>query len=297
MENYPNLLQCIGNTPIVELKVIDFKENLKRNNHLLLKLEGFNPTGSLKDRPAYWMILNAEKQGQIKPGNRLLEATSGNMGIALSMIAAQKKYPLTLIMPDSQSTLRQEAMRTFGADIVLTPQSGGMELSRDVADQMARDGKGFYLNQFDNPANLNAHFWGTAPEIWRQTQGKITHCLACLGSSGTLMGTAKFLKEKNPNIQIIAITPDSNGHIPGIRKWEKNYIPGIFNAHLIDQSIEIPLSLAEENRRLLAKEEGIFVGTSSGAALAAMRHIAQHQNNATILMIAADRGEKYLNAV
>ncbi len=295
MEKYKSLLDCIGNTPLVELQAIDFKENLERNNRLLLKLEGFNPSGSLKDRPALRMIERAEEEGKIRPGEPLIEATSGNMGMALAMITSQKNYPLTLVMPESQHTLRQEALRAFGAKIVLTPASGGMELSRDIARQMAEEKKGFWLNQFANPHNVEAHFLGTAPEIWEDSHGKITHCVACLGSSGTLMGTASFLKNQNPNIQIIAVEPQVGGHIPGIRKWSKAYIPLIFKQNYVDKRHEVELSVAEENRRLLAEKEGIFVGTSAGAALFVLRETAKHLKNATLVMIAADRGEKYLH--
>ncbi len=295
MKHYPKALDFIGNTPLVELQSIDFKENSARGNHLLMKLEGFNPSGSLKDRPALKMIEEAEKIGKIAPGTPLIEATSGNMGIALAMIACQKKYPLTLVMPESQNTLRQEAMRTFGAEIVLTPTSGGMELSRDIARQLALQKNAFLLDQFANPANTLAHYLTTAPEIWNATNGNITHCFACLGSSGTLMGTAKFLKEKNPNIQIIAIQPQDHGHIPGIRKWAANYVPKILNTSRIDAFVDVHLSAAEDNRRALALKEGIFVGTSAGATLCAMRQIAKTTENATLIAIAADRGEKYLH--
>ena len=295
MENYPKPLDLIGNTPLVELQAIDFKENSARGNHLLMKLEGFNPSGSLKDRPALKMIEEAEKSGQITAGTPLIEATSGNMGIALAMIACQKKYPLTLVMPESQSTLRQEAMRTFGAEIVLTPTSGGMELSRDIARQLSSQKGAVLLDQFANPANAAAHYLTTAPEIWRATGGTLTHCLACLGSSGTLMGTAKFFKEKNPKIQMIAIQPQTQSHIPGIRKWARDYVPKLFDETLIDDFFDVHLSAAEENRRLLAIDEGIFVGTSAGATLYAMRHLARNLQNATLVAIAADRGEKYLH--
>lgn len=295
MQHYPHALDLIGNTPLVELQSIDFKENSIRSNRLLMKLEGFNPSGSLKDRPAFKMIEEAEKKGQITPGTPLIEATSGNMGIALAMIACQKKYPLTLVMPESRNTLRQEAMRTFGAEIVLTPTAGGMELSRDIARQLSIQKGHFLLDQFANPANVAAHYLTTAPEIWNATRGELTHCLACLGSSGTLMGTARFLKEKNKNIQIIAIQPQTHSHIPGIRKWTQNYVPQILDMRYIDALVDVHLSAAEENRRSLALNEGIFVGTSAGAVLYAMRQISQKLENATLIGIAADRGEKYLH--
>ena len=281
----------VGNTPLVRLKRIPGNTS----NTLLAKLEGNNPAGSVKDRPALYMIKRAEQRGLIKPGDALIEATSGNTGIALAMAAAVRGYRMILVMPENQSIERRQTMRAFGAELVLTAKEGSMELARDTAEKMRDEGKGIILDQFANPDNPLAHYEGTGPEIWRDTQGRITHFVSSMGTTGTIMGCSRFFKEQSSNIQIIGVQPEEGAQIPGIRKWPQAYLPKIYNGKNVDSLEYVSQSAAEEMTRRLAREEGIFCGISSGGALAVALRISQRVENATIVFIVCDRGDRYLS--
>jgi len=285
------LEQFVGNTPLVRLQRIPGKTS----NVLLAKLEGNNPAGSVKDRPALSMVLGAESRGLIKPGATLIEATSGNTGIALAMVAAMRGYRMLLVMPESQTAERVQTMRAYGAELVLTPKAGGMEAARDIAERMRVEGKGVILDQFANPDNPLAHYRGTGPEIWRDTDGRITHFVSAMGTTGTIMGVSKFLKEKNPAIQIIGAQPDEGSQIPGIRKWPPAYLPKIFDASRVDRTENVSQADAEHYARRLAREEGIFGGISSGGACAVAMRLSQSVENAVIVFVVCDRGDRYLS--
>jgi len=292
---YPTIEQFIGNTPLVRLQRIPARDGVAATNVILSKLEGNNPAGSVKDRPAMSMISRAEARGDIRPGDTLIEATSGNTGIALAMAAAIKGYKMVLVMPDHLSVERRQTMRAFGAELVLTPQKIGMEGARDTAERLKIERKGTILDQFANPDNPLAHYLGTGPEIWRDTAGKITHFVATMGTTGTIMGTGKFLKEKNPNIRIIGVHPADGANVPGIRKWPEAYLPKIFDRSRVDRVLEVTQPESEEMTRRLASEEGIFAGISSGGGLAAAVKIAKEVENAVIVHIVCDRGDRYLS--
>jgi cysteine synthase B len=281
----------IGNTPLAQLKRLVSPSM----GQVLLKLEGNNPAGSVKDRPAYSMIKRAEERGDIKPGDTLIEATSGNTGIALAMVAAMRGYKMILIMPENQSLERRQTMKAFGAELILTSKEGSMELARDTALNMQAEGKGVVLDQFGNPDNPRAHFEGTGPEIWRDTQKKVTHFISSMGTTGTIVGTSKFLKQMNPNIQIIGVQPEEGAQIPGIRKWPEAYLPKIFTKENIDEVINVSQPNAETTARRLASEEGIFCGASTGGALFVALSIAKKNPDAVIVSIACDRGDRYLS--
>lgn len=288
---YPTIEHFVGNTPLVRLQRLPGQTS----NTILAKLEGNNPAGSVKDRPALSMIQRAEERGEINPTDTLIEATSGNTGIALAMVAAIKGYRLVLIMPENMSVERRMLMKAFGAEIILVSKEGSMEAARDLAFQMERDGKGKVLNQFDNPDNPEAHYQGTGPEIWRDTQGRVTHFISSMGTTGTIMGTARFLKSVNPDIQIVGVQPAEGASIPGIRRWTEAYLPKIYKASQVDRVIDISQREAEETTRALAKREGIFAGISSGGAIAAALQIAKEVENAVIVVIVCDRGDRYLS--
>ena len=292
------LAHAVGNTPLVGLQRLstpDGRPLSARGNVVLAKLEGNNPAGSVKDRPALSMISRAESRGTIRPGDMLIEATSGNTGIALAMAAAMKGYRMTLVMPENQSLERRQAMRAYGADLVLTPKSGGMEAARDVAEQMVRDGKGLMLDQFANPDNPLAHYEGTGPEIWRDTEGNVTHFVSSMGTTGTIMGVSRYLKEQNASIRIVGCQPDEGSQIPGIRKWPEAYLPKIFEKSRVDELRYVSQADAEVMTRRLAVEEGIFAGISSGGAIHVALSLAQELNNAVIVAIICDRGDRYLS--
>ncbi len=293
--NWKTLEDFVGNTPLVQLKRIPGAENVRRNNVILAKLEGNNPAGSVKDRPALAMITHAEARGRIKPGDTLIEATSGNTGIALAMAAAMRGYRMILIMPENQSLERCQTMRAFGAELVLTPKAGGMEAARDLAERMLTDGKGVVLDQFANEDNPLAHYEGTGPEIWRDTAGRITHFVSSMGTTGTIMGCSRYFKEKNPAIRIIGCQPEEGSQIPGIRKWPEAYLPKIFDRSRVDQVENVSQGQAEEMSRRLAREEGIFAGISSGGSLVVALRIAGQVENAVIVSIVCDRGDRYLS--
>ena len=284
----------IGNTPLVRLQRLPGAENAKNKNVILAKLEGNNPAGSVKDRPAISMIRHAEERKRIKRGDTLIEPTSGNTGIALAMAAATRGYRMILIMPEHLSIERRQTMRAFGAEIILTPQKGGMEGARDLAEKMVREGKGTMLDQFGNPDNPLAHYEATGEEIWRDTEGKITHFISSMGTTGTIMGCSKFLKEKNPKIQIIGCQPEEGSQIPGIRKWPEAYMPKIFERKRVDRIEQVSQAEAEEMTRRLAREEGIFAGISSGGAMHVALRISKELKNAVIVSIVCDRGDRYL---
>lgn len=290
--NYPTIEACIGNTPLVSLQRLPGNTS----NTILLKLEGNNPAGSVKDRAALSMINQAEARAEIKPGDSLIEATSGNTGIALAMAAAIKGYPITLIMPDNATEERKAAMLAYGANLILVTKEEGMEGARDLAQSMQAQGKGKVLDQFANTDNPLAHFQGTAPEIWQQTQGHITHFVSAMGTTGTIMGTSTYLKEKNPDIQIIGLQPEDGASIPGIRRWPQEYLPKIFDASRVDQVMDISQQEAETTMRELAKQEGIFCGVSSGGAVAASLRLSQQVENSVIVTIICDRGDRYLSS-
>jgi len=292
---YKTLQDFVGNTPLVRLVRIPGAENDKRNNVILAKLEGNNPAGSVKDRPALSMIVHAEARGDIKPGDTLIEATSGNTGIALAMAAAIKGYRMILVMPENQSIERRQSMRAYGAELVLTPKDGGMELARDVADKMRDEGKGIILDQFGNPDNPLAHIEGTGPEIWRDTEGQVTHFVSSMGTTGTIMGTSAYLKAQNSAIQIIGCQPEEGSQIPGIRKWPEAYLPKIYDKTNVDRIEYVSQADAEAMTRRLAMEEGIFAGISSGGALAVALRLSQTLENAVIVSIICDRGDRYLS--
>ena len=285
----------VGNTPLVRLKRLPGADNERRGNVILAKLEGNNPAGSVKDRPALSMILRAEARGEISPGDTLIEATSGNTGIALAMAATMRGYRMVLIMPEHLSVERRQTMRAFGAEIVLVPQKGGMEMARDVADKMVAEGKGIMLDQFANPDNPLAHYEGTGPEIWRDTQGKITHFVSSMGTTGTIMGCSRFFKEKNPKIEIVGCQPEEGAQIPGIRKWPEAYLPKIYDRRGVDRLEYVSQADAEETTRRLAREEGLFAGISSGGAMAVALRVAGQVRNAVIVTIVCDRGDRYLS--
>ena len=285
----------VGNTPLVRLVRLPGVENERRGNVILAKLEGNNPAGSVKDRPALSMILRAEKRGDIKPGDTLIEATSGNTGIALAMAATMRGYRMVLIMPEHLSIERRQTMRAFGAEIVLVPQKGGMEMARDVADKMVAEGKGVMLDQFGNPDNPLSHYEGTAPEIWRDTQEKLTHFVSSMGTTGTIMGCSRFFKEKNPKIEIVGCQPEEGSQIPGIRKWPEEYLPKIYDRRGVDRLEYVSQADAEEMTRRMAREEGIFAGISSGGAMAVALRVAEQVRDAVIVTIVCDRGDRYLS--
>ena len=288
---YKTLEDFVGNTPLVKLQRIPGKTS----NTILLKLEGNNPAGSVKDRPALSMIKRAEERGDIQPGDTLIEATSGNTGIALAMAAAMRGYKMVLVMPENQSIERRQTMKAFGAELVLTPKDGSMELARDVALKLQAEGEGIVLDQFGNMDNPLAHYEGTGPEIWRDTAGKVTHFVSSMGTTGTIMGTSRFLKEQNPNVQIIGVQPEEGSQIPGIRKWPEEYLPKIYDKSRVDELIYVNQANAEEMTRRLAAEEGIFAGISSGGALYAALQLSKKVENAVIVSIVCDRGDRYLS--
>mgnify|MGYP000911883659 FL=1 len=288
---FRTLEDYVGRTPLVRLKRI----NAGRNNVILAKLEGNNPAGSVKDRPALSMVMRAEARGQIKPGDTLIEATSGNTGIALAMAAAIRGYRMILVMPENQSVERRQTMRAFGAELVLVPSSGGMEMARDIAEKMRDEGRGIILDQFANPDNPVAHYEGTGPELWEQTDGRITHFVSSMGTTGTIMGTSRFLKERNPDICIVGCEPEEGSSIPGIRKWPEAYLPKIFERPRVDRFERVSQADAEEMTRRLAREEGIFAGISSGGAMHVALRIAAQVENAVIVSIVCDRGDRYLS--
>ncbi len=288
---YPSIEDFVGNTPLVRLKRIPGDTS----NIILAKLEGNNPAGSVKDRPALSMITHAEQRGTIKPGDTLIEATSGNTGIALAMAAAMRGYKMVLVMPENQSVERRQTMRAFGAELVLTPKEGSMELARDTAEKLRDAGRGIILDQFANPDNPLAHYEGTAPEIWRDTQGGITHFVSSMGTTGTIMGCSRFFKQQNPAIQVIGAQPEEGSQIPGIRKWPEAYLPKIYDRKNVDRLEYVGQKDAEEMTRRLAREEGIFCGISSGGALTVALRISQQVRNATIVFIVCDRGDRYLS--
>ncbi|AOI65052.1 cysteine synthase [Burkholderia territorii] len=292
---YKTIEDTIGNTPLVQLVRLPDDEIRARNNVLLAKLEGNNPAGSVKDRPALSMISKAEARGRIKPGDTLIEATSGNTGIALAMAAAIRGYKMVLIMPEDLSVERRQSMAAYGAEIILTPVKGGMELARDLAQQMQREGKGVILDQFGNPDNPIAHYEGTGPEIWRDTEGRVTHFVSAMGTTGTIMGTSRFLKEQNPAIEIVGAQPEEGSRIPGIRKWPEAYMPTIFDRSRVDRVESVSQAASETMARRLAAVEGIFAGISSGGACEVAMRIARQVENATIVFIVCDRGDRYLS--
>jgi cysteine synthase B len=288
---YKTLDDFVGNTPLVALQ----RMNPNKSNTILLKLEGNNPAGSVKDRPAHCMITRAEARGDIKPGDTLIEATSGNTGIALAMVAAMRGYKMVLVMPESQSIERRQSMTAYGAELVLTPKDGSMELARDVAMKMQAEGEGIVLDQFGNADNPLAHYEGTGPEIWRDTAGKITHFVSSMGTTGTIMGVSRFLKEQNPAIRIIGVQPEEGSQIPGIRKWAEEYLPTIYDANRVDELRYVNQKNAENMTRKLAIEEGIFAGISSGGALYTALQLSKEVENAVIVSIVCDRGDRYLS--
>ena len=294
--NLPTIEATIGNTPLVRLQRIAHVENAERDNVILAKLEGNNPGGSVKDRPAYSMIRRAEERGEIKPGDRLIEATSGNTGIALAMIAAMKGYRMTLIMPDDLSAERRASMKAFGAELILTPAAkGGMEYARDLAMAMQVRGEGKVLDQFANPDNPRAHYETTGPEIWHDTNGRITHFVSAMGTTGTIMGVGRYLKEKNPAIQIVGAQPAEGSRIAGIRKWPEAYLPKIFDRSRVDRTELVAQADAEAMARQMASAEGIFGGISAGGALAIALRVAAEVRDATIVFVVCDRGDRYLS--
>ncbi len=286
--SFPTIADCIGNTPLVRLQRLHGSSS----NTLLVKLEGNNPAGSVKDRPALSMIECAELRGAIRPGDTLIEATSGNTGIALAMVAAIKGYPMILIMPDSSTAERKAAMSAYGAQLILVD---GMETARDLALQMQAEGKGTVLDQFANGDNPEAHYRSTGPEIWRQTGGQITHFISSMGTTGTIMGVSRYLKEQNPAVQIVGLQPEEGSAIPGIRRWPEAYLPKIFDASRVDQVVDMGQAEAEQVMRRLAREEGIFCGVSSGGAVAAMLRVSAQVENAVLVAIICDRGDRYLS--
>ncbi|WP_295549359.1 cysteine synthase CysM [uncultured Pseudacidovorax sp.] len=293
--SYPTIEDAVGKTPLVALQRIEAAANAARGNVVLGKLEGNNPAGSVKDRPALSMIRRAEERGEIKPGDTLIEATSGNTGIALAMAAAIKGYRMVLIMPEDLSIERAQTMKAYGAELVLTPKSGGMEYARDLADQMVAQGKGRVLDQFANDDNPRIHYETTGPELWEQTGGRITHFVSAMGTTGTITGVSRYLKEKNPAIQIVGAQPADGSRIPGIRKWPQEYLPKIFDPSRVDQVVNVSQDSAEEMARRLAREEGIFGGISAAGALWVALEIARTVENATIVFIVCDRGDRYLS--
>lgn len=293
--NYPTIEDAIGRTPLVALQRIGAAENAKRGNVILGKLEGNNPAGSVKDRPALSMIKRAEERGEIKPGDTLIEATSGNTGIALAMAAAIRGYRMVLIMPEDLSIERAQTMKAFGAELVLTPKSGGMEYARDLAENMQREGKGRVLDQFANADNPRVHYETTGPELWDQTQGRITHFVSAMGTTGTITGVSHFMKEKKPAVRIIGAQPSEGSRIPGIRKWPQEYLPKIYDAKSVDELVYVSQEDAEDMCRRLAREEGIFAGISAAGACWVAQQVSQQVENATIVFVVCDRGDRYLS--
>jgi cysteine synthase B len=291
MTDWKTIEDTVGNTPLVRLKRLPGTTT----NVVLCKLEGNNPAGSVKDRPALSMIRRAEERGQIKPGDTLVEATSGNTGIALAMVAAMRGYRMVLIMPEHLSIERRQSMRAYGAEIILTPKTGGMENARDLADRMVAEGKGVMLDQFANPDNPRAHYETTGPEIWRDTDGTVTHFVSSMGTTGTIMGVSRYLKERNPAIQIVGCQPEEGSQIPGIRKWPEAYLPRIFDRARVDRVENVSQAAAEEMSRRMAVEEGIFAGISSGGSLEVALRISREVENAVIVCITCDRGDRYLS--
>ena len=289
--NFPTIENFIGNTPLVRLQRLPGETS----NTILVKLEGNNPAGSVKDRPAINMIVQAEKRGEIKPGDTLIEATSGNTGIALAMAAAIKGYRMILIMPENMSEERRASMKVFGAELILVSKEASMEGARDLAKQMEDEGKGKVLDQFSNPDNPMAHYYGTGPEIWRDTNGRITHFVSAMGTTGTIMGTSAFLKEQRVDVQIVGVQPQEGASIPGIRRWPKEYLPSIFDETRVDVQIDVSQEDAERTARELASREGIFCGISSGGAVAAALQLSQQLENAVIVAIICDRGDRYIS--
>ncbi|PUA30535.1 MAG: cysteine synthase B [Cellvibrio sp. 79] len=290
--DFPTIDAFVGNTPLVRLQRLPGATT----NNILVKLEGNNPAGSVKDRPALSMITRAELRGDIKPGDTLIEATSGNTGIALAMVAAIKGYRIILIMPDNSTAERKASMAAYGAELILVSKESGMEGARDLALQMQAEGKGIVLDQFGNPDNPLAHYTTTGPELWQQTGGTITHFVSSMGTTGTIMGTSRFLKEKNPAIQIIGLQPSEGAQIPGIRRWPEAYLPKIYERDRVDGIVSMPQQLAEDTMRELARKEGIFCGVSSGGAVAAALELSQQVENAVIVAIICDRGDRYLSS-
>ena len=293
--NYPTIEDAIGKTPLVALQRIGAAENVARGNVVLGKLEGNNPAGSVKDRPALSMIQRAEERGEIKPGDTLIEATSGNTGIALAMAAAIKGYRMVLIMPEDLSIERAQTMKAFGAELILTPKSGGMESARDLAENMQKSGKGRVLDQFANADNPRIHYETTGPELWEQTGGRITHFVSAMGTTGTITGVSRFLKEKNPAVRIIGAQPSEGSRIPGIRKWPQAYLPKIYDPRAVDELVYVSQDDAEEMCRRMARDEGIFAGISAAGACWVAQEIARTVENATIAFIVCDRGDRYLS--
>ena len=294
MQQYPTIEQCIGRTPLVALQRLG-GASAAQGNVLLGKLEGNNPAGSVKDRPALSMIERAEQRGDIKPGDTLIEATSGNTGIALAMVAAIKGYRMILVMPEDLSLERAQTMRAYGAELVLTARSGGMEYARDLALQMQADGKGRVLDQFGNRDNSRVHYETTGPEIWQQTGGRITHFVSAMGTTGTISGVGRYLKEQNPQVCIVGVQPAEGSRIPGIRKWPQAYQPGIYEPELVDELMEVSQTEAETMCRRMAQEEGIFAGISAAGACCAALQLAERERNATIVFVVCDRGDRYLS--
>jgi cysteine synthase B len=293
--SYPTIEAAIGKTPLVSLQRIHASDNAKRGNVILGKLEGNNPAGSVKDRPALSMIQRAQERGEIKPGDTLIEATSGNTGIALAMAAAIKGYRMVLIMPEDLSIERAQTMKAFGAELILTPKSGGMEYARDLAERMEKEGKGRMLDQFANLDNPRIHFETTGPEIWNDTHGRVTHFVSAMGTTGTITGVSRYLKEKNPAVRIVGAQPSEGSRIPGIRKWPEAYLPKIYDAKNVDELVYVSQDDAEDMCRRLAREEGIFAGISAAGACWVALQVAQQLENATIVFIVCDRGDRYLS--
>ena len=293
--NYPTIAQTVGHTPLVRLQRIPGAGNAERNNVILGKLEGNNPAGSVKDRPALSMFMRAEERGDISPGDTLIEATSGNTGIALAMVAAILGYRMILVMPENQSVERRQSMAAYGAELILTPATGGMEYARDYAEQLQKDGKGKILDQFGNKDNPKAHIESTGPEIWEDTQGQVTHFISAMGTTGTITGVSIYLKEKNASIQIIGAQPEDGSQIPGIRKWSPEYIPKIYADAKVDRIEYVSQAAAEDMARRLAREECIFCGISAAGALVVALRVAERIENATIVFIVCDRGDRYLS--
>ena len=292
---YPTIEDAIGKTPLVALQRIGAAENAARGNVILGKLEGNNPAGSVKDRPALSMIQRAQERGDIQPGDTLIEATSGNTGIALAMAAAIKGYRMVLIMPEDLSIERAQTMKAFGAELILTPKSGGMEYARDLAERMQQEGKGLVLDQFANGDNPRIHFETTGPEIWQDTHGKVTHFVSAMGTTGTITGVSRYLKQQNPNVRIVGAQPSEGSRIPGIRKWPQEYLPKIYDPSQVDELVYVSQDDAEEMCRRMAREEGIFAGISAAGACWVAQQIAQQVENATIVFIVCDRGDRYLS--
>ena len=293
--NYPTIEDAIGKTPLVALQRIGADESARNGNVVLGKLEGNNPAGSVKDRPALSMIARAEERGEIHPGDTLIEATSGNTGIALAMAAAIRGYRMVLVMPEDLSIERAQIMKAFGAELILTPKTGGMEYARDLAEQMQRDGKGRVLDQFSNPDNPRVHYETTGPEIWADTAGRVTHFVSAMGTTGTITGVGRFLKEKNPAIRIIGAQPEEGSRIPGIRKWPEAYLPRIYDPDQVDELVYVSQQNAEEMCRRLAREEGIFGGISAAGACWVAQQISAREQKATIVFVVCDRGDRYLS--